>query len=200
MMMLGSGLYGAKHYEDALSVQEAELATLQRVGASETRILIVQGNLACTYLALGRYEEALRVKQEVYSGRLRLDGEEHEKTLLAAYSYAATLKELKRFEEAKALLRDVIPVARRVLGESGELTLVMRWTYAIALYEDNGRTLDDLREAVTTLEDAEPTARRVLGGAHPHTRGIKNELRITRALRARHERAATAQDRLRTTT
>ena len=200
MMMLGSGLYGAKHYEDALSVQEAELSTLQRVGASEERILIVQSNLATTYQCLGRLEEALCLIRDVYSGRLNSSGEEHEKTILAAFSYAATLKELKRFEEAKALWRTVIPVARRVLGESSELTLVMRWNFAIALYEDNGRTLDDLREAVTTLEDAEPTARRVLGGAHPHTRGIKNELRITRALRARHERAATAQDRVRSTT
>ena len=91
-------------------------------------------------------------------------------------------------------------MARRVLGENQELTLRMRWNYADALCRADGATLDDICEGVTTLEDAEPTARRVLGGAHPHTRGNRNELRITRALRARHERAATAQDRLRTTT
>ena len=56
----------------------------------------------------------------------------------------------------------------------------MQWNFAIALYEDNGRTLDDLREAVTTLEDAEPTARRVLGGAHPLTTGIERCLRNAR--------------------
>ena len=69
----------------------------------------------------------------------------------------------------------------------------MRWTYAIVLYEDNGRTLDDLREAVTTLEDAEPTARRVLGGAHPLTTQIEVHLRFARAaLRAREAPSASA--------
>ena len=53
-------------------------------------------------------------------------------------------------------------------------------------YEDPGATLDDLRDAVTTLEDTARIARRVFGGAHPHTRGIENELRNSRSvLRAR---------------
>ena len=43
----------------------------------------------------------------------------------------------------------------------------MRLSYAVALHEDPGATLDDLREAVTTLEDTDRIARRVLGGAHP---------------------------------
>ena len=51
---------------------------------------------------------------------------------------------------------------------------------------DDGATLDDLREAVTTLEETERIARRVLGGAHPQTTGIDEALKCTRAaLRAR---------------
>ena len=44
---------------------------------------------------------------------------------------------------------------------------MMRLNYARALREDDGATLDDLREAVTTLEEIDRTARRVLGGSHP---------------------------------
>ena len=55
--------------------------------------------------------------------------------------------------------------------------LTMRWIYVMALYKDDGATLDDLREAVTTLEDAERIARRVLGGAHSDTVWIENDLR-----------------------
>ena len=65
----------------------------------------------------------MRLKRDVYSGRLELNGEEHEKTLLVANNYAASLKELGRFEEARSLLRKTIPVARRVLGEGDRLTL-----------------------------------------------------------------------------
>ena len=67
-------------------------------------------------------------------------------------------------------MRKTIPVARRVLGESHETTLRMRrLTYALALYNDPGATLDDLREAVTTLEETERIARRVLGATHPRS-------------------------------
>ena len=95
-------------------------------------------------------------------------------------NYAISLVCLKRFEEAKSLLRKVMPVARRVLGENASLTLVMRWTFAMALYNDTGATLEDLREAATTLEDAERIARRVFGGAHPTTTQIEIQLQGAR--------------------
>ena len=64
--------------------------------------------------------------------------------------------------------------------------LEMRWSYGVALYDDDGATLDDLREAVMTLEELKRTARRVLGGAHPLTEGIEEDLNDVRAaLRAR---------------
>ena len=100
---------------------------------------------------LGRYEQALQMKRDVYIGYSKLHGEEHEETLRAAYNYAHTLLILQRFEDAKALLRKTILVARRVLGEPNILTLEMRQIYARALCENPAATLDDLREAVTTL-------------------------------------------------
>ena len=94
---------------------------------------------------------------------------------------------LGRFEEAKALMRKMIPVARRALGEAHRTTLQMRWSYALALYRDNGATLDDLREAVATLEDAGRIALRVLGGAHPLTGRFEFRLREARAALAARE-------------
>ena len=120
---------------------------------------------------------------------MRLKGEEHEKTLSAANNYACSLLKLKRFEETKALMRRMMPGAQRVLGED-DLTLKMRGVYALALYEDPGATLDDLREAVATLEDTERTARRVFGGAHPVTTAIERRLRNARAALAARETSA----------
>ncbi len=155
-------------------------------GASEQSILVSQGNLAITYANLGRPGQALRVRQEVYSGWLKLEGEEQRDTLIAAGNYAISLHDLRRFHEAKAILRKTIPMFRRVLGDSHELTFQVRWIYARALYKDSGATLDNVREAVTTLEDAGRIARRVFGGAHPLTVDIEGELRDARAaLRAR---------------
>jgi len=137
----------------------------------------VQTNLSNTYYMLGRLEEAGRLHREVYSGRLKLQGEEDEDTLTAGNNYAASLNALQRCEEARSLLRNLIPVARRILGENNELTLKMKDKYARSLYKYDGATLDDLREAVTTLEEAERIARRVLGGAHPTTKKIEDGLR-----------------------
>jgi hypothetical protein len=129
---------------------------------------------------LRRFEEALQMRRDVYSGYLKLLGE-HGNTLIAALNYAVSLHELERYAEVKALLRKTISVARRVGGEGHETTLKMRLMYAVALCNDTGATLDDLGEAVTSLEDTERTARRVLGGAHPLVVLIESELHNARA-------------------
>jgi hypothetical protein len=187
MNRLGSGLSTAGHDEEALSVKEAELSMLRRVGATEANILVAQSNLAITYGKLGRAEEALRMRGDTYSRWLRLEGEEHMHSLQAGNNYASTLVDTKRDEEAKALLRKTIPVARRVLGDNHETTLMMRKIYAKALCRDPNATLDDMREAVNTLEEVERTARRVLGGAHPLTVEIEGTLRASRAVLRPHE-------------
>ena len=58
--------------------------------------------------------------------------------------------------------------------------------YALALYQDEGATLDDLRESVGTLEETTRSMRRVLGAAHPDQVLIEGYLRKSKAeLRAR---------------
>ena len=121
------------------------------------------------------------MRKDTYSRTSNLMGEEHRETLHEACNYALSLLSLKHLEEAKSLFRKVIPVAQRVQGDNDENTIRMRWYFAVALYEDEGASLDDLREAATTLEDTARTARRVLGSSHPTTEGIEDALRLSRA-------------------
>ena len=147
-----------------------------------------QSNLATTYDHLGRLDEALSMRRDIYFGFVKIHGEEHRKAILAANNYANALIGMQRFEEAKLLMRKMIPVARRLLGESDQYTLTMRVNYAMALWRDDSATLDDLREAVTTLGKTGETARRVLGGPHPLVAQIEGKLRAARAaLHAREE-------------
>ena len=187
MTELGNGLCAAKRDEEALSVKEADLSMEKRLGASEDDILATESNLATTYKQLGR--EFLPLRQEVYSGFVKIYGEHHKETVLEAFNYANDLFDLRRFKEARSLLRKTIPIARRILGDSNELTLKVRKIYAIVLCmttDGSCATLSDVREAVTTLEDAERISRRVLGSAHPLTTAIERDLRNVRAmLRAR---------------
>ena len=190
MNVLGRGLFEVKQYEDVVPVYEAELSMARRLGESEHNILVLQSSLATTYYRLGRLDEALPLRRDVYFGFLKLYGEEHVNTLYEANNYAGSLMTLERFEEAKSLLRKAMPVARRTLGYDSIVTLTMRKLYAQALYEDTRATVDDLREAVTTLEEIERIARRVLGGAHPLVDGIGKRLRESRANLSAREASA----------
>ena len=105
---------------------------------------MTQSNLANAYRALGRTEESMSLRREVYSGHLRLHGEGHERTLLAAFNYATALLQLQRFEETKSLMLKTIPVAQRILGDSHDYTISMWSIYTNALYVDPASTLDDL--------------------------------------------------------
>ena len=122
------------------------------------------------------------MERDVYSGWLKLKGEEHPQTLSAANNCAWTLEDLHRYGEVKTLMRKTLPVSRRLHGESANVTLMMRWIYARALYKDPAASLDDLSEAVTALEETERVAKRVLGGAHPQVVGIGEGLRRSRAV------------------
>ena len=129
---------------------------------------------------VGRKQQALQMRRDVYSGYLKLDGEQHLRTLIAADNYALSLNHLKRFKEAKSLMRKTRPVAQSVLGASNDITIRMMRSYAQSLYRNPGATLDDLREAVSTLEDAERIARRVFGGAHPLVLALESSIRLSR--------------------
>ena len=195
MRQLGNGLSETEHHQDALTVREADLAMLRRVGASAQDMLAAQGNIAGTYGSLGRKEEALSLRRDVYSGTIELYGKEHAETLREAFNYATDLQSLYRFQEIKALLSNTLPVARRALGEDDRLTLQMRWNYAMALYRDNGATLDDLREAVTTLEETARLWTRVFGTAHPETPKVQGALDFAREKLADARAAAASESK-----
>ena len=143
--VLGNGLWGANHHEDALSVRMAHVSLVQRHGTDPANVLALQNNLAVTYDALGRHENAARMLRDVYSGHLKLHGDEYPRTLGAANNYASSLSQLNQFEEAKALVRKTLPSARRVLGEHHETTLMMRSIYGEA-HKAGAATPDDHRQ------------------------------------------------------
>ena len=76
------------------------------------------------------------------------------------------------------------------MGETHEITLRTRKIYAKVLYNDDGATLDDLRETVNTLEDTGRTARRVFGDTHPLTVDIEDSLQKARAVLRAHDATA----------
>ena len=116
MNLLGLGLQDAKHYKDALSVREAELSTMRRLGGAEQRMLSIMANIGTAYENLGQLEKGLGIKQQVYARHMELYGIEDERDPHRSQQLRRLPSWSTAVEEAKALMRKTIPVARRVLA------------------------------------------------------------------------------------
>ena len=133
--------------------------------------LIVKGNVANCLKALGRVEEELALRREIYAGHLILRGPlDSTTTIVSALNLGVSLNDHGRYAESKAFFRENLgPDSdfQRALGREHFYTLRARVIYATALYEDSDASIGDIREAVNILEDVCRRARRVLGDAHP---------------------------------
>jgi hypothetical protein len=188
MNLLGMGLSASKQHEDALTVKEANLALLRRLGRSEDSeaILTSQTNIAFTLSHLDRDEEALELERTIYRQRMASRGKFNVHTIRAALNLCVSLSSLERFEEARALAQKTIPAVRCALGPDHDLTLCIRRNSAETISKDPKSTLADLRQAETTLRDVCRRTRQVFGAQHPETSTSEKRMRELKAILAKH--------------
>ena len=142
----------------------------------EVAFLDSKSEMANLYNDIGRYEEALELHREVYAKSKSLGAPDSFKY---ANNLATSLLACKLYEEGKSFLRARIPEATRELGPEHVSVLFLRINYA-SILGGEGRSRDDLVEAVALLEELSSTARRVFGTAHPTTMTINRNLKISR--------------------
>ena len=164
-------------------MQEAELSILRRLGEPvlETK-LVAQNNLAGTYYKLGRLEQALSLRRDIYSGHLRHRdlGPLHHNTLGAALNLSTSLVDAGNYAEARAFMRDQMELVRRALGTDHPYTLDFQWGYSRAFTLDKDVSAEQLAEVATTLEKTLEISQRVCGREHPRTCSIRGELTFAR--------------------
>mmetsp|Transcript_16709 Transcript_16709/g.47733 ORF Transcript_16709/g.47733 Transcript_16709/m.47733 type:complete len:376 (+) Transcript_16709:346-1473(+) len=175
MNLLGAGLSEAYHFEDALTVLEAELAMKRRLGSSEQNILVAQTNIALCYYKLGRHQEALDLRREIYARGLAL-GVPSKDLFIDVLNLSWSMKECGLCAESKSFLREQLPAARRALGADHDTVIQLRWQHADALRLSDGASRDDVVEAVTLLEELSRTTQRIYGTSHPLANDIRNAL------------------------
>ena len=176
MAQLANGLSETQQHEAALSVREAELSTLRRLGQTEEQINNSKANLAFSYECLGRHEEALVLRRELYAWGVTFKLPTDE-IIIYASNLAVSLKDNKCFEEARCFLRERIAEGfHRTLGVDHLQVMKMRAYYAQALSDDDRPSRDDLVEAIGIYEDLSSQTRRVLGGSHPFTGATQQNL------------------------
>ena len=183
MNILGNGLSEAKRDEEALSVWEAELSTLQRFGRDErdSRVMIAQHNMAQCYERLGQIEKCFAIEQRVYRMQRDSLGDGHDNTRISASNLARTLAEgLNRHKEAAKFLRKEMPTLTRNIGRNHVHAIKLRLYLANCLCAVDDAPRADLQEAVAILEDINPRTRRVFGPAHPEAQAVERALAIAR--------------------
>jgi len=101
MTVLGNGLGAVNQYEEQLSIIKAELATDMRWGAPGVgATLSLKGNLAFCYSCLGRNEQSLRLRREIWAVALAFRGR-GDRLFLDALNLSCSLMKVKRFAEGK---------------------------------------------------------------------------------------------------
>ena len=139
-------------------------------------ILNVNDNIACCYGELGREEDALELRRQIYARSVVLSSVIPVHVMfIRVLNLSVSLRFAGRFTEAKSLLREQIPEARRALNANHESVTRLRWNYATCLCDD-AASRDDLVEAVTLLEELSRTTQRIYGTSHPLATDIRTTL------------------------
>ena len=158
--------------EEALPVREANLALTRRYfSRDQDAVLGAQSNLADCIDDLGRCDEALVLRREVYARQVATFGMPHKNTILEGYNLADSMIKLELYDESTTMVRDeLLPAARRLLGPDHDLTISLNENLAKCIVMANSDyTRDDLLKADMILQDVVQRRRRVLGPAHPET-------------------------------
>mmetsp|Transcript_13385 Transcript_13385/g.39912 ORF Transcript_13385/g.39912 Transcript_13385/m.39912 type:complete len:222 (+) Transcript_13385:1-666(+) len=187
MGVLGSGLGTNKRFAEALPVLETHLALNRRYSSDENSVLVALSGVAICLENVGRPDESLVIKRDIYARRVATLGASHPETLRNGMNLAILLVKLKLWDDAKSLLHKLLRPAQRSLGADNETTLNIQFTLSSALLNNPNYTRDDLFEAETILQDVLQRRRRVFGLAHPQTR--KSELALARMREITQQRA-----------
>jgi tetratricopeptide (TPR) repeat protein len=121
-------------------------------------------DLAISYDEAGRWEEALKLREEVLRLRRKVLGPEHRNTLWAMHALANSYEEAGRQDEALKLREDVLALRQRIDGPTHPDTVAAIRNLATS-YDEGGRR----DEALKMREQVLDLNRKNYGPEHPET-------------------------------
>jgi serine/threonine protein kinase len=152
-------------------LEKARDTFLATLGPQHPATLSVMGNLAIALDKAGRWNEALKLDEQVLALRRKVQGAEHPDTLATMNSLANLLQEAGRNGEAVKLSEDVVNSSRKVNGPEHHATLNAMANLAICLHEAGQRN-----EALKMAEQVLVLSRKVNGPEHLDTLGAMANL------------------------
>ena len=158
---LGSGL---GDHAAALPVLMVELEAHLKHGRDMWFVLNTQSAIAHCYLALGRRDEAVQLRQVTYADNCRLYGISDDSSISMALNLASSLIQANICAGARSFLCDVL---RRADSPREELLIRLHWNIALTLCQSDDPTPTDLQDARSIHDDLLDKIRLRFGPNHP---------------------------------
>ena len=165
------------------SRQAYELA-IKAFGSADEKTQASRRLLEAIYRALGRYEEATRLREEILTHDQRVVGENQLDNVDSTRTLGILYLRQGRYDEAIATYERVLRIQQSALGENHEDTRKSMSLLA-GMYNEQGR----YGEAETVLEQLVKLNRKLLGEADEDTVGSLYRLAGTYAFQKRYEEA-----------
>jgi serine/threonine protein kinase/tetratricopeptide (TPR) repeat protein len=168
--------------EEVLALRKAKLGlnhlAKAKLGPEQDNTLARMNNLANSYDALGRHDDALKLREEVLAIRKANLGPEHPKTLSSMYNLGLSYERFGRSLEALKLKEETLALQKATLGPAHPETLRTMSSVATG-YAHLGRYPDAMKLKKETLA----LQKVKLGPEHPDTLwSMKSLASIYRAL------------------
>ncbi|GAA4674338.1 FxSxx-COOH system tetratricopeptide repeat protein [Phytohabitans rumicis] len=172
---LGFMLFTGARYGEAEELTARLLADSRRVlGEEHETTLTAMQQVAAIRRAVGDFDTALQISDNVYSRTVRLFGADDPLTLRAAHNLAVSLRLVGEFGRAKALDQDTVQRFVLAFGEDHPDTMITQ----LGLILDQ-RELGDYADARTALEDLVARHRMLFGDMNFFTLRAVRTLSVT---------------------
>ncbi|NOX23387.1 MAG: tetratricopeptide repeat protein [Actinobacteria bacterium] len=151
----------------------SELANISRrvLDFDHPTALVTRNNLASSYQAAGRTDEAVELREQALADCEHILGTDHADSLTSRNNLASSYQAAGRTDEAIRLKEQVLADRLRILGTEHPNTLASRNNLVLS-YQAAGRIDEAIELGEQVLADSE----RILGTEHPNTLTSRNNL------------------------
>ena len=150
----------------AACMQQERVVTAEQglLADAHPNALIARANLASTYRAMGRTDDAIGIEERLAAESESILGDKHPVTLTARANLAMSYELAGRIADAIKLGERVLAQRERILGKAHSETLNIRSNLA-SWYASAGRTTEGIELGERVLAEHG----RILGARHPYT-------------------------------
>jgi serine/threonine protein kinase len=172
-------------------LEQARAYYMRAVGKEHAKTLEALAELASALDGSGRWQDALRLRQEVLILARKAQGPEHADTLAAMFDLSTSLHYVGRREEAIGIQEKILEVRRKVLGPKDQMTIRAMASLASS-YSDAGRK----KEAFELQKEVLNFTEKSLGPEHPETLDAMHNLAGSYSDAGRQDDAIALQEKV----